>query len=111
VFSVSSSEVLLEGQLVQRAPVRALSEADAVEIWIARWLRIRRKDLVARYGCDPRRLYEVWEGSKHPAAREKALERFRDEYPNLVDRVDFGPHRRIPRAIADPAQLVLFDDN
>jgi hypothetical protein len=35
---------------------RRLSEADAIDIWIARWLRIRRKDLIARYGCDPRRL-------------------------------------------------------
>ena len=25
---------------------RPLTEADAVDIWIARWLRIRRKDLV-----------------------------------------------------------------
>ena len=32
---------------------RPLTEADAVDIWIARWLRIRRKDLVNRYGCDP----------------------------------------------------------
>ena len=39
---------------------RPLTEADAVDIWIARWLRIRRKDLVNRYGCDPRRLYEIW---------------------------------------------------
>lgn len=108
---MTSSEVLLEGAVVQRAPVRALSEADAVEIWIARWLRTRRKDLVARYGCDPRRLYEVWEGRKHPAAREKALEQFRAAYPGLMDRVDFGPHRRIPKAVTDPAQLVLFDED
>jgi len=40
---------------------RPLGETDAVDIWIARWLRVRRKELVARYGCDPRRLYEIWE--------------------------------------------------
>ncbi len=45
---------------------RPLTEADAVDIWIARWLRIRRKDLVRRYGCDPRRLYEIWEGTAFP---------------------------------------------
>lgn len=94
----------------QRPPVRALSEADAVDIWIARWLRVRRKDLVARYGCDPRRLYEVWERRKHPAARDKALERFRQDYPALLDRIDFGPHRRVPRAMENPDQLILFED-
>ena len=55
---------------------RPLTEADAVAIWIARWLRIRRKDLVRRYGCDPRRLYEIWEGERFPDARAKALELF-----------------------------------
>jgi hypothetical protein len=43
------------------AAKRPLTETDAVDIWIARWLRIRRKALLARYGCDPRRLYEIWE--------------------------------------------------
>ena len=106
---MSSLSVLFEAQSVNRPPVRALSEADAVEIWIARWLRIRRKDLVAKYGCDPRRIYEVWEGRKHPASRGKALEAFKSQYPSLMDRVDFGQHRRVPRAIENPAQLALFD--
>jgi hypothetical protein len=70
---------------------RPLTEADAVDIWIARWLRIRRKDLVNRYGCDPRRLYEIW-------AR----------YPGLIDRVDFGPHARHARA-THPDQLAMFE--
>jgi hypothetical protein len=87
----------------------ALSEDDAVDIWIARWLRIRRKDIVQRYGCDPRRIYEIWEGIKHPAARQKALERFRQDHPSLMDRVDFGSHRRIPRREESPDQLPLFD--
>ena len=90
---------------------RALSEVDAIDIWIARWLRIRRKDILARYGCDPRRIYEVWEGAKHPASRAKALERFQIEYPSLMDRVDFGSHQRIPRNEASPDQLTLFDDS
>src|SRR5215471_8966520 len=51
---------------------RPLAEADAVDIWIARWLRVRRKDLVVRYGCDPRRLYEIWEEKRFPASRDKA---------------------------------------
>ena len=106
---VSSSRVLFQDSPVCRAPQRSLSEADAIEIWIARWLRIRRKDLLARYGCDPRRIYEVWEGSRHPASRGKALELFAKQYPSLMDRVDFGRHQRISRAPAGPGQLSLFD--
>lgn len=89
---------------------RALSEADAIEIWIARWLRIRRRDLVARYGCDSRRLYEIWWGERYPASRAKAAELFRERYPALVDRTSFG-YRRIPRIapVPDGRQLCLFD--
>ena len=72
---------------------RPLTEADAVDIWIARWLRIRRKDLVNRYGCDPRRLYEIWGEERFAGARKKALELFAARYPGLLDRVDFGPTR------------------
>ncbi len=90
--------------------VRALSEADAIDIWIARWLNVRRKDIVARYGCDPRRIYEIWEGTKHPASRAKAFERFLHRYPGLQDRIDFGRHRRIPRNALNKDQLNLFDD-
>ncbi|MEM7749987.1 MAG: hypothetical protein AAF346_17175 [Pseudomonadota bacterium] len=93
-----------------RPTMRALSEADAIDIWIARWLNIRRKDLVARYGCDPRRLYEIWEGKKHPASRQKALERFQSEHPSLMDRVDFGRHRSLPRTPDNPDQLFLFGE-
>ncbi|MEI9898796.1 MAG: hypothetical protein WDN31_00210 [Hyphomicrobium sp.] len=87
---------------------RPLTEQDAVDIWIARWLRIRRKDLLARYGCDPRRLYEIWEGERFAGARSKALEVFQARYPGLLDRVDFGPHQRHPRA-GHPDQLSLFE--
>jgi hypothetical protein len=90
---------------VARSP---LTEADAVNIWIARWLRIRRKDLVQRFGCDPRRLYEIWEGERFPAARAKALELFEARYPSLLDRVDFGPHQRHART-PHPGQLALFE--
>lgn len=88
---------------------RPLTEADAVDIWIMRWLRIRRKDILARYGCDPRRIYEIWEGAKFPASRQRALALFSERYPTLADRIDFGRHRRIPLRTADPNQLALFD--
>lgn len=87
---------------------RPLTEADAVDIWIARWLRIRRKDLVDRYGCDPRRLYEIWQEERFAGARDKALEVFAARYPGLLDRVDFGPHRPLSRTPL-PGQLSMFE--
>ncbi len=92
----------------QAAP-RPLTEADAVEIWIARWLRIRRKDLMARYGCDAGRLYEIWWGERFPGAKDKAATLFRERYPGLVERTSFG-YRRIPRTLVRPEghQLDLF---
>lgn len=88
---------------------RPLTEDDAVEIWIARWLRIRRKDLVDRYGCDPRRLYEIWNETRFPGTRSKALAALRARYPGVMDRIDPGPHRTRHRATVDPDQLGLFD--
>ena len=89
-------------------PRRALTEADAIDIWLARWLRVRRKDLIKRYNCDPRRLYEIWEESRFPAARAKAKALFEQRYPSLIDRIDYGLHRRISRA-NHPDQLALFE--
>jgi hypothetical protein len=94
-----------------RPAQRSLTEADAIDIWIARWLRIRRKDLVDRYGCDPRRLYEVWEGSRFPGSREKALARFAELHPRLAERIDFGWHRRVPRASPEEQQGDLFSED
>lgn len=87
-------------------PRRALCEADAIDIWIARWLRVRRKDLVRRYGCDSRRLYEIWWGERFPASREKAMQLFQARYPRLTDRTHFG-YRRIPRLAGNEGQLEL----
>ena len=87
---------------------RVLTEKDAVDIWIARWLRVRRKDLLARYDCDPRRLYEIWEGVRFPRSREKALTEFSTRYPQLVDHVDPSLHRRLPSRTRSPDQLNLF---
>lgn len=109
---IVSSQVcvdLMSGALA-KAPTeeRRLTEADAIDIWIARWLRIRRADLCRRYGCDPRRLYEIWEGARFPTAQAKALEVFRKRHPSLTDRIDPGRHNRVSRA-AHPDQLSLFE--
>ena len=101
----------MQSRLLQPADPakRPLTEGDAIDIWIARWLRIRRKDLLARYGCDPRRLYEIWQEERFVGSRAKALALFQERYPGLLDRVDFGLHRRIPRAIPAELQPSLFD--
>lgn len=92
-----------------RAARHNLTEADAIDIWIARWLRIRRKDLLLRYGCDPRRLYEIWEEKRFIGSRSKALTLFNERHPGLADRIDFGLHRRIPKAVPTELQPSLFD--
>jgi hypothetical protein len=86
---------------------RPMTEDDAVQIWLARWLKIRPKDLQRRYACDPRRLYEIWEESKFPGSRAKALELLRVRYPYLEARIDPGAHRRVSLH-PDPRQLQLF---
>jgi hypothetical protein len=98
-------------QLIAAQPAlrRPLTETDAVDIWIARWLRIRRKDLLVRYGCDPRRLYEIWEEKRFAGSRSKALALFRERYPGLTDRIDYGRHRTIHRAVSAELQPGLFD--
>ena len=88
---------------------RPLVEVDAVDIWIARWLRIRPKDLVRRYSCDPRRLYEIWEETRFSGSRARALDEFRRRFPGLEDRIDAGPHRRVPLT-PHPDQMNLFTE-
>ena len=94
----------------ERKQPRVLTEADAVEIWIARWLRTRPKNLVQRYGCDSRRLYEIWWGDRFPGSRAKAEKLFRERYPSCVERTGFG-YKRIPRVAEETrrVQLRLFD--
>jgi hypothetical protein len=88
---------------------RPLTDGDAVDIWIARWLRVRPKDLALRYACDNRRLYDIWWGKSFPGSRARAQAAFEARYPEAIDRTAFG-YRRIPRGgHADPRQPSLFD--
>ncbi|MFN0219804.1 MAG: hypothetical protein ACKVP4_13435 [Hyphomicrobium sp.] len=88
-------------------PRGPLTEQDAVDIWIARWVRVRPTELVRRYQCDPRRLYEIWEGVRFPGSRLRALECFERRYPSLSGRFDPGTHRRVS-AKPGPDQLTFF---
>ena len=105
--------MLLDHSSLKPRPERVegpITAEDAVDIWIARWLRVRPKDLIARYGCDPRRLYEIWAEDKFPGSRDRAWTEFEARHPELVDRVDHGPHRRISRRVDVDLQPGLFDD-
>ena len=96
---------------VARAPRdsgHTLTMADAIDIWIARWLRVKRMELCRRYGCDPRRLYEIWGEERFIGSRQKALVVFLERHPELKDRIDTGRHKRIART-PPPTQLALFD--
>ena len=90
-------------------PARPLTEDDAIDIWIARWLRVPPAALVRRYGCDPRRLYEIWCEERFAGSRAKALETFARRHPLLIGRIDQGRHRRLPLRARDPDQLALFE--
>jgi len=103
--------LLPDTAIKRKPPQKTLNDQDAIDIWIARWLNIRRIDIVRRYGCDPRRIYEIWEGTRHPESRDRALKVFLKRYPTLKDRVDFGKHRRIPRTHEHPDQLPLFTES
>ena len=102
--STSSAQQISAEGLEIALGVRPLTEADAIDIWIARWLRIRRKDLIQRYACDPRRIYEIWEGTRFSGSRAKAWAIMQERHPGLVDRVDPGNHKRLSRAIHAEAQ-------
>ena len=114
IIESGSSRVVLEvheneKNAVARPSGGALLEADAVEIWIARWLRIRRKDLMAQYGCNSTRLYEIWWGERFPASREKAAKIFRERYPGLVEGTAFGYRRIRRKPVAETAVQASFD--
>lgn len=88
---------------------KPLTEKDAIDIWIARWLRLPRQELRRRYQCDPRRIYDIWMERRFVGSRAKALEEFRARFPALIDRIDPSPHRPLPRAGAGDAQMALFE--
>lgn len=102
-----TQQIVAEGLEMALGP-RLLTEADAIDIWIARWLRVRQCDLVRRYACDPRRLYEIWEETRFAGSRAKALDVFRERHPRLMDRVDPGAHKRVASRTMHPDQLTLF---
>ena len=37
------------------------------------------------------------------------METFRERYPDLADRVDYGPYKRVARTVDEDLQLSLFE--
>jgi hypothetical protein len=75
---------------------RPLTETDAVDIWIARWLKIAAAGPVRHMRATRAGSAEIWEEARSGRPRQ-GLGAFPARYPFLLDRVDFGPHRRIAR--------------
>ena len=78
-----------------------------MQIWIARWLRVRPSDLVNRYACDPRRLYEIWEETHFRAAGQSAGRCSATAIRGSKTASIPGAHRRVSKA-AHPDQMTLF---
>lgn len=85
----------------------------AKELWKSRWQRVPIKKLVAKYGADPRRFYEVWSEETNPGSRLEALSEFTLENPDLASAIDPQPHqsrlRVVPKPNAGGEQKSLFN--
>lgn len=59
-----------------------LTRIEAVKSWVLRASGWRLRDIQARFGVDPRRLYEVWEESEHKGTRFEAMRLFARLFPS-----------------------------
>ena len=69
------------------------SDTQAKEIWKAKWRRETVQSLVARYGENTLRFYEVWEEKRNAGTRLEAFEEFKFESPTLAGAIDPSPHK------------------
>lgn len=86
----------------------AVTRDVAKNIWKARWLKRKQRELCAEYDVDPRRLFEVWEEQIHRGSRLEAWAEFVEEYPQLALRVDNSPHRKRLKVVEKPDEPDLF---
>jgi hypothetical protein len=68
-----------------------------------------KRQIWARYGVDPRRVYEVWMGEEHPGSREVAIVEYSRLFPHdLTDgRFEFHEAKRVVKT--KQVTLPLFD--
>jgi len=89
------------------------SDDQAVDIWISKWLGEKKQALIAKYGENNFRFYEVWTEERNFGTRLKAWALFQQRYPDLVASVDPSPHVPTRRVVSaqlsvDGDQLSLF---
>jgi len=94
---------------------RKLTRDDAIDIWIRRWLKHERHQIIRDFDQNPMRIYEVWQEETFKGSREDAEIVFRTNYPHLVSQTDFAPHKktrklvgRVASTVAEPRQRRLF---
>ncbi|MGS4887180.1 hypothetical protein [Roseibium sp. MB-4] len=87
-----------------------LTEQEAINGTIERWLGAKVRDLSSKYDVDPRRWYEVWRGEAYPNARSQAYEILADKYPEIAKETDPSflkpKFKMVPRG--DSKQLDFF---
>lgn len=65
-----------------------LTEDEAIEGTIERWMGAKVRDLSSKYDVDPRRWYEVWQGQVFPDSRKKAYDMLCRLNPEIARKVD-----------------------
>ncbi|MCY1706812.1 hypothetical protein [Pannonibacter sp. SL95] len=89
-----------------------LTEDEAIAGTIERWQGRKVRELVAKYGVDPRRWYEVWQGKVHPEALPKAYKKLCQIDPTLSKSINPSPSKPRFKVMAIPQdrdQLDLFE--
>lgn len=81
-----------------------LTHSIAKDVWKAKWLGIKLRDLISKYDQDPRRFYEVWEEKCNKGSRLEAFEEFRLEHPKLASATDPSPHIPKRRVVMLPSR-------
>ncbi|MCO6386889.1 hypothetical protein [Aliihoeflea sp. 40Bstr573] len=91
------------------------SDKQAKDIWKARWRGEAVQSLVARYGENPFRFYEVWSEERNEGSRKAAYQELMTEDPSLAKRTNPTPHTPTRRVTQRPlpkpdGQASLFFD-
>jgi hypothetical protein len=71
-----------------------LSAKDAIDIWLAHWLKIPHGQIIQRYNVDARRIYEVWWEEAFIGSRQTAWAKLLADHPERATSIDNG---RLPR--------------
>jgi hypothetical protein len=76
------------------------SDAQAKEIWKAKWKGETVQSSIARFGENTFRFYEVWSEEKNSGTRLEAFNELKLENPILASRTNPAPHVARRRVVA-----------